>query len=92
MVMDRETSAQDKCAALLEEVLLNNITPYKEYVGRVWLCCLPARLDDTPGMCLHPWALSIARKANAHDPVRVETSNYLLASCHCSLSLHNPIT
>ena len=92
MVMDRETSAQDKCAALLEEVLLNNITPYKEYVGRVWLCCLPARLDDTPGTCLDSWALSIARKANAHDPVLVETSNYLLASCHCSLSLHNPIT
>ena len=30
MVMDMETSAQEKCASLLEEVILSNITPYDE--------------------------------------------------------------
>ena len=43
MVMDRETSAQDKCASLLEEVLLNNITPYKEYVEG--LTCIACQLE-----------------------------------------------
>ena len=52
MVMDRETSAQDKCASLLEEVLLNNITPYKEYVGRAYLYRMPAG-----GAGLHPWTI-----------------------------------
>ena len=33
LVMDRETTAQEKCLQVLEEVLLNNIVPYSRWVS-----------------------------------------------------------
>ena len=34
MVMDKETSVQEKCFSLLEEFLLTQITPHTRYVRK----------------------------------------------------------
>ena len=35
MVMDKETSVQEKCFSLLEEFLLTQITPHTRYVHNI---------------------------------------------------------
>lgn len=39
LVMDRETTAQEKCFQILEEVLLSSIVPHSKYVAQLTFCC-----------------------------------------------------
>lgn len=40
-VMDRETSVQEKCFDLLEEMILQNLKPVGKYVSTVFaICCV----------------------------------------------------